>query len=93
MPESELYKLLNHFTSYVTFTDTKGYSECCEHQKWSKKEGLGNDSYSMELFPKDITICVTGMKIASNFDIRRYFRVLNMPRIMNMPAFRIYQGS
>ena len=32
-----------------------------KHLKWSRKERLPKTNYGLELFPEDITICLTGM--------------------------------
>ena len=32
-----------------------------EHLNWSRKERLPKNNYGQDLFPEDITVCLTGM--------------------------------
>ena len=76
MPETEpkiTYKLRNI------------YRYIAKHLTWSRKKRLATNDYGLELFPKDITICLQGCKYRRTFG---YSRVLNMPLIMIMSAFR-----
>ena len=38
-----------------------GIQNPVKHRKWSREERLAKSSYSLELFPKDITVFLTGM--------------------------------
>ena len=60
----------------------RGIQNPAKHLKWSRKQRLAKHNYGLELFPKDITICLTGCKYRQTF---KYSSVLNMPQIMYMP--------
>ena len=39
----------------------RGTQNAAKHLKWSRKECLAKNNHGQELFPEDITICLTGM--------------------------------
>ena len=49
----------------ITFIDAWGYP--AKHRKWSRKEDLAKNNFVLELFTKDVTICLTRVQIPSNF--------------------------
>ena len=68
----------------------RGIQNPVKHLKWSRKERLAKSNGRLELFLKDITICLTGLEIPKPF---KYSLVLIMPRYTNMPWSGICKGS